>query len=136
MRSVGRRRTPDEILVVMSAEAADPMDPADPTDAVLKALADPHRRRILRLVRAGELPAGEIAAHFDATQQAVSHHVQVLAKAGLLRERREGARRLYALDPQALGPVREMLSELWPSALERLKNVVEQDQQKKASRRS
>jgi DNA-binding transcriptional ArsR family regulator len=104
----------------------------DAADAVLRALADPHRRQILRLVRGGELAAGEIASHFDATQQAVSHHLQVLAKAGLLSERRDGVRRLYALDPQGLDPVREMLSELWPSALERLKYVVEQDQKKTA----
>jgi DNA-binding transcriptional ArsR family regulator len=109
-------------------------DDADPADAVLRALADPHRRQILRLVRGGELAAGQIASHFDATQQAVSHHLQVLAKAGLVSERRDGARRLYALDPQALDPVREMLSELWPSALQRLKHVVEQDQKKKPAK--
>jgi DNA-binding transcriptional ArsR family regulator len=106
-------------------------DHGDPADAVLRALADPHRRQILRLVRGGELAAGEIASHFDATQQAVSHHLQVLARAGLLSERRDGVRRLYGLDPLALDPVREMLAELWPSALERLKHVVEQDQKKK-----
>lgn len=108
-------------------------DEGDPADAVLRALADPHRRQILRLVRGGELAAGEIASHFDATQQAVSHHLQVLAKAGLVSERRDGVRRLYALDPQGLDPVREMLSELWPSALERLKYVVEQDRKKTAA---
>jgi DNA-binding transcriptional ArsR family regulator len=109
-------------------------DQDDPADVVLRALADPHRRQILRLVRRDELAAGEIASHFDATQQAVSHHLQVLARAGLLSERRDGVRRLYALDPQALDPVREMLSELWPSALERLKYVVERDQQKKSAK--
>jgi DNA-binding transcriptional ArsR family regulator len=126
---------PAEILVVTRAArggaAVGAPDEGDPADAVLRALADPHRRQILRLVRDGELAAGQIASHFDATQQAVSHHLQVLAKAGLLSERRDGVRRLYALDPQALDPVREMLSELWPSALERLKYVVEQDQKKK-----
>ena len=75
------------------------------------------------------MAAGQIASHFDGSQQAISHHVQVLAKVGLLRERRDGARRLYALDPDALDPVRDVLAELWPSALERLKNVVEQDHQ-------
>jgi DNA-binding transcriptional ArsR family regulator len=109
-------------------------DDGDPADVVLRALADPHRRQILRLVRGGELAAGQIASHFDATQQAVSHHLQVLAKAGLLSERRDGVRRLYALDPHALDPVREMLSELWPSALERLKYVVEQDQKTKSAK--
>ena len=102
----------------------------DPADAALRALADPHRRRILRLVRTGELPAGEIASHFDATQQAISHHLQVLAKAGLLTERRDGVRRLYALDPHGLDPVREVLTELWPAALQRLKQVVEREQAK------
>jgi DNA-binding transcriptional ArsR family regulator len=115
--------------------AVDASDVGDPTDAVLRALADPHRRQILRLVRGRELAAGEIASHFDATQQAVSHHLQVLAKSGLLSERRDGARRLYALDPEALDPLREVLSELWPAALERLKHVVEQNRKKSAAPR-
>ena len=102
---------------------------------MLRALADPHRRQILRLVRGGELAAGEIASHFDATQQAVSHHLQVLAKSGLLRERRDGARRLYAIDPHALDPLREVLTQLWPSALERLKHVVEEKQKTSAPKK-
>ena len=113
--------------------AVGPPDDGDPADAVLRALADQHRRQILRLVRGGELAAGEIASHFDSTQQAVSHHLQVLSRAGLLRERRDGARRLYALDPRGLDPVREMLSELWPAALERLKYVVEEEQRTKSA---
>jgi DNA-binding transcriptional ArsR family regulator len=95
------------------------------TDAVLRALADPQRRRILTLVRGGELAAGQIAAEFDASQQAVSHHLQVLQRAGLLHERRDGTRRLYALDPEALNPVRDVLNDLWPAALDRLKKAVE-----------
>jgi DNA-binding transcriptional ArsR family regulator len=118
---------------VQGGAAARAPGAGDPADAALRALADPHRRQILQLVRDGELAAGEIASHFDATQQAVSHHLQVLAKAGLLSERRDGARRLYALDPHGLDPVRETLSELWPSALERLKRVVEHDQNKAAA---
>jgi DNA-binding transcriptional ArsR family regulator len=116
-----------------SGAAAAAPDDGDSADAVLRALADQHRRQILRLVRDGELAAGQIASHFDATQQAVSHHLQVLARAGLLSEHRDGARRLYALNPRGLDPVREMLAELWPAALERLKYVVEQEQQKKAA---
>jgi DNA-binding transcriptional ArsR family regulator len=98
--------------------------PAAP-DAVLRALADPHRRQILRLVQHAELPAGQIAASFTLTQQAVSQHIGVLRQAGLLTERREGARRLYVLNHQALEPVRELLSEFWPDALGRLKKAVE-----------
>lgn len=98
--------------------------PAAP-DAVLRALADPYRRQILRLVQHTELPAGQIAASFPLTQQAVSQHIGVLKQAGLLTERREGTRRLYALRSESLEPVRELLSEFWPDALGRLKNAVE-----------
>lgn len=106
-----------------AASAAAPEAPS--ADAVLKALADPHRRQILRLVQHAELPAGQIAASFTLTQQAVSQHIGVLRQAGLLTERREGTRRLYALNHQALEPVRELLSEFWPDALSRLKKAVE-----------
>jgi len=102
-------------------------DPGGP-DAVLRALADPNRRQILRLVRGNELPAGQIAAHFaDLTQQAVSQHLRVLAGAGLLSERRAGTRRFYTLRPDPLNHVRAVLAEFWPDALTRLKDVVERD---------
>jgi DNA-binding transcriptional ArsR family regulator len=94
-------------------------------DAVLRALADPHRRQILRLVQHTELPAGRIAGSFTLTQQAVSQHLGVLKAAGLLTERREGTRRLYTLHHESLEPVRELLAEFWPDALRRLKKAVE-----------
>ena len=100
-------------------------------DAVLRALADPHRRQMLKLVRSNELAAGQIATHFDITQQAVSQHLRVLERAGLLSERRDGARRLYLLRPESLEPVRIVLAELWPDALGRLKQVVEQGKKQK-----
>ena len=102
------------------------IDPTGP-DAVLRALADPQRRQMLRLVRSDELAAGEIATHFEITQQAVSHHLHVLERAGLVQERREGTRHLYLLRPEALDPVRIVLADLWPVALERLKQVVERN---------
>ncbi len=95
------------------------------TDEVLRALADPHRREILRLVKQSELPAGQIAAHFDITQQAISQHLTVLKRAGLLAERREGTRRLYSLQTAQLEPLRSLLDEFWPDALARLKQSVE-----------
>lgn len=97
------------------------------TDAVLRALAEPQRRRILRLVGDRELPAGEIAEHFDITHQAVSQHLRVLKDAGVLRERRQGTRRLYAVRPEAIESVRSFLEDLWPSSLARLKQTVEGD---------
>jgi DNA-binding transcriptional ArsR family regulator len=103
------------------------------TDAVLRALADPHRRQIVRLTLDAELPAGRIAAHFTLTQQAVSQHLTVLRRAGLLEERREGTRRLYRFQPASLVPVRDMLDEFWPDALQRLKRVVEREHPKRGA---
>jgi DNA-binding transcriptional ArsR family regulator len=96
-------------------------------DAILRALAEPQRRRILMLVRDHERSAGEIAEHFEVTPQAVSQHLRVLKDAGLLHERREGTRRLYAIRPEAIEPVRAYLDELWPASLGRLKRAVESD---------
>src|ERR1700689_392541 len=102
----------------------EPESPAGP-DAVLRALADPHRRAIIRLVRDDELPAGQIATNFALTQQAVSQHLSVLKRAGLLDERREGTRRLYRFRSESLEPVRELLEEFWPDALARVQQPSE-----------
>jgi DNA-binding transcriptional ArsR family regulator len=102
-------------------------------DAVLKALADPHRRYMLKLVQTTEMAAGQIATHFDLTQQAVSLHLKTLERAGLLTERRDGARRMYALRPEGLDTVRDVLAELWPDALTRLKRAVESGKTKKGN---
>jgi ArsR family transcriptional regulator len=63
-----------------------------------KALSDPTRREILRLLSTGEKTAGEIADRFDMTRPSVSHHFAVLKGAGLIRSRREGQQIFYALD--------------------------------------
>jgi DNA-binding transcriptional ArsR family regulator len=110
----------------MTPEPEETEAPVGP-DGVLRALADPHRRQILRLVQDAELPAGQIAVHFDLTQQAVSLHLSVLKRAGLLAERREGTRRLYSLRSESLQPLRSLLDEFWPDALGRLKQSVERD---------
>ncbi len=96
------------------------------TDA-FKAIAEPRRRAILRLVRDQPRSVTEIAEHFDVTQQAVSLHLKVLHEAGLVGVRREGQRRLYLVDPDGMRSVREFIAELWPSSLERLKREVEAD---------
>ncbi len=96
-------------------------------DAVLKALAEPHRREILRLVRDEAKPVNEIAEHFEITQQAVSLHLKVLREAGLVAVRRDGQRRLYVVDPEGFESLEAFLAELWPSGLERLKQAVESD---------
>ena len=90
-------------------------------EAALKAIAAPHRRQILALVRDGELSAGEIAGHFDVTRPAVSQHLTVLKEAGLVDERRNGTRRLYRARPEGLEPIREFLEQFWDERLEALK---------------
>jgi DNA-binding transcriptional ArsR family regulator len=100
-------------------------------EAVLKAIAEPHRRQILSLVREGELSAGEIAAHFDVTRPAVSQHLTVLKEAGLVDERRNGTRRLYRVRPAGLAPIREFLEQFWDERLEALKREAELEERKK-----
>lgn len=88
------------------------------TDEALKAIAEPRRRAILRLVADDELPAGEIAAGFDVSRTAVSQHLTVLKNAGLLTERRDGTRRLYRARPEGLDGLRQLLDDMWVSSLD------------------
>jgi DNA-binding transcriptional ArsR family regulator len=69
------------------------------------AIADPNRRRILDMLRAGEQRATELAERFPISRPAISRHVRVLRRAGLLRVRCEGPARVYSLHPQALADV-------------------------------
>jgi len=67
-------------------------------DAVFKALSDPTRREILRLLSHGEKTAGELAERFDVTKPSMSHHFAVLKEAGLITSRREGQQIWYRLN--------------------------------------
>ncbi|HLU38051.1 MAG TPA: metalloregulator ArsR/SmtB family transcription factor [Planctomycetota bacterium] len=87
-------------------------------DATLLALADPTRRAILTRLARGEASVGELCAPFDMTQPAISHHLKVLERAGLIRRRREGKRRPCRLAPDALAPLDAWLRQL-RAALER-----------------
>jgi DNA-binding transcriptional ArsR family regulator len=100
-------------------------------EAALRAIAAPHRRQILTLVRDGELSAGEIAAHFDVTRPAVSQHLNVLKEAGLVNERRNGTRRLYRARPEGLAPIKSFLEGFWDDRLEVLKREAEREERKK-----
>ena len=99
-------------------------------EAALKAIAEPHRRQILRLVRDEELSAGEIASHFDVSRPAVSQHLGVLKEAGLLTERRNGTRRLYRARPNGLVELKAFLEEFWSERLEALKREAEREEKK------
>jgi DNA-binding transcriptional ArsR family regulator len=94
-------------------------------EAVARAIAEPRRRAILRLVRDDELAAGEIASHFDVTRPAISQHLTVLKDAGLLEERRQGTRRMYRARPEGLEGLKEYLDEFWGMGLARLKQAAE-----------
>lgn len=94
--------------------------------ALLKALAEPRRVRIIGLTYGQELPAGAIhRALGDVTFGAVSQHLRLLTEAGALRVRREGRRRLYQADEAVLSPFREHLEELWDNALLRLRALAQ-----------
>lgn len=95
-------------------------------DAALKALAEPRRRAILRLVWAQELPATTIAERFqDVTRPAISQHLAVLKEADLVTERRDGTRRLYRANTGTMAELRAFLDAYWSSGLERLRDVAE-----------
>jgi len=94
------------------------------------AIADPTRRAILDLLRAGELTAGELADNFPMSRPAVSKHMRVLRHAGLIRERREAQSRFYTLDAQRLGEVDAWLAPyrvFWAARLQDLRQFVEAD---------
>jgi DNA-binding transcriptional ArsR family regulator len=63
-----------------------------------KALADPTRREILKILRRGEKTAGELAQRFDMTKPSMSHHFAVLKQADLIEARREGQQIYYSLN--------------------------------------
>ena len=101
-------------------------------DVALKAIADPRRREILRLVWSEEMPASDIAAHFgDVTRSAISQHLGVLRQANLISERRDGTRRLYLANADELARLRTFLDQYWTGGLERLKTAAEAAQRKK-----
>ena len=113
----------------MQGAAANVMAEGSAVDEALKAVADPTRRAILRLVRDGERPAGEIAQHFPSmTRPAVSQHLRVLTEAGLLDVRAEGNKRLYRLRPEGLRDAATFLEEMWADNLTRLKLAAEREE--------
>lgn len=100
-------------------------------DQALRAVADPTRRAILRLVRDGDLPAGAIAAHFPSmSRPAVSQHLRVLSDAGLVEVRPAGNRRLYRWRPEGLRDAAAFLEEMWSDRLARLKAAAEREEER------
>src|SRR5713101_4474290 len=84
--------------------------------AAFLALADPTRRRVFEELRRGPRSVGKIAARMPVSRPAVSQHLRVLKQAGLVRDRAEGTRRVYFVDPLGLGAVRTWLDQFWTEA--------------------
>jgi DNA-binding transcriptional ArsR family regulator len=91
------------------------------------ALADPTRREVFERLGGGPRSVGELAAGLPVSRPAVSQHLKVLKEAGLVTDRAEGARRVYQIDPQGLGQIRQWLDRFWDVALEAFKAEVEKD---------
>ncbi len=89
----------------------------DAAAKVLDALGEPTRRAVLELIRGGARPVGEIARELPVSRPAVSQHLHVLKEAGLVRDRKEGTRRLYSVSPEGLEALRAYLEGFWDTAL-------------------
>ena len=100
-------------------------------EAALRAIAEPRRQAILRLVRDEERTAGEIAEAFEVTRPAISQHLAVLKEAGLVSERRDGTRRFYRARPEKIKELQRFLEEFWRTGLDRLKVAAEWDERRK-----
>jgi DNA-binding transcriptional ArsR family regulator len=91
----------------------------------IQVIAEPRRRQILALVWDRELPASDIAGHFDITFGAVSQHLAVLREARFVTVRKEGNRRFYSADQISLGPFKEVLQAMWGDTLRNLAEAIE-----------
>lgn len=94
-------------------------------DAALTALSDSTRRRVFEQLRYGPKSVGAIAAQMPVSRPAVSQHLGVLKKAGLVGDRAEGTRRVYYIDPHGLAAIRIWLDQFWDDALAAFKTEVE-----------
>jgi DNA-binding transcriptional ArsR family regulator len=81
------------------------------------ALGDPTRQRVFEELRAGPQSVGRLAANLPVSRPAVSQHLAVLKKAGLVGDKPDGTRRVYFIDPQGLAGIRIWLDQFWDAAL-------------------
>jgi DNA-binding transcriptional ArsR family regulator len=95
------------------------------TARALKALGEPRRVEILRLLRNGPRAVGEIADEVGVTQQAASQHLAILDGAGLVEARKAGTRNLYAIRAAGFAPVEEFVRSFWEPRLRSLKDEIE-----------
>ena len=91
----------------------------------LDVLADPTRRSIFERLADGPQAVGDLAGHFPVSRPAVSQHLKVLRDAGLVHDRAEGRRRLYAVDLRGIEEMRAWLDQFWDRALTAFADAVE-----------
>jgi DNA-binding transcriptional ArsR family regulator len=96
----------------------------------MDALGDGTRRLILERLRLGPRAVGELAAELPVSRPAVSQHLRVLKEAGLVRERRNGTRRLYRVDTDGLAEVRDYLESFWTDVLAAFEAAAEAEAEK------
>jgi DNA-binding transcriptional ArsR family regulator len=102
----------------------------------LTALADPTRRRVFEQLGDGPRTVGAIARDMPVSRPAVSQHLRVLKDAGLVRDEQDGTRRLYAIDPRGLGPLRRWLDQFWDGALDAFKAEVDRNTSQSGRRKT
>ena len=81
--------------------------------SVFKALSDPTRREILKILASGSCSAGEVASHFDISKPSLSHHFSILKAAELVRTRREAQTIIYSLNSSVLEDATRMLMDIF-----------------------
>ncbi|RNL63860.1 transcriptional regulator [Arthrobacter oryzae] len=87
---------------------------------VLEVAAEPNRRKLLHRLASGELAAGELAAGFSVSRSAISQHLLLLEKVGLVTARKQGRHRYYRLDPGGMGRLRQSVDRFWTDELGQL----------------
>jgi DNA-binding transcriptional ArsR family regulator len=97
-------------------------------ERALDALGDPTRRAVFKRLRKGNRSVREIADGMDVSRPAVSQHLKVLKSAGLVVVRIDGTRRLYGIDPNGIGALKEWLDSFWDTTLAAFKRAAEQEQ--------
>jgi DNA-binding transcriptional ArsR family regulator len=93
------------------------------------ALGDPTRRAVFARIARQPLPVGEIARDLPVSRPAVSQHLRILKDAGLVTDRRDGNRRIYAVERNGLAALRAELEQFWNDALTNFKALVDQANQ-------
>ena len=99
-------------------------------EMALAALSDPTRRLVFERILAAPRPVAAIAEGLPVSRPAVSQHLKVLREAGLITERRNGTRRLYSANPQALGELRAVIEAMWQEALGSAAAALDEEKQK------